>query len=150
MMLPHFRVAALGSVICGMIAGPDTMRAQSVAALSAIGFPIVFGSSILLSDPRSRGGATRGGERDAAAALRMVGAWKVAAVTANGGLAVITLMDGGGTLRADFRVPARVVRTARLRVGDSLRTVAAESGIVLHRDGDIVAFVARDERRHAA
>ncbi|QQS11044.1 MAG: hypothetical protein IPK81_15725 [Rhodospirillales bacterium] len=151
MVLPHFRVAAFGSVICGMIAGPDSMRAQSVAALSAIGFPIVFGSAIDVSDLRSRrGGAVRGAGRDAAATLSMVGAWSVSAVSADGAAAVISLVDGGGTLRADVRLPARVVRTAKLRIGDSLRTVAAESGIVLHKNGDVVAFVARDEFGRAA
>src|SRR5262245_6607499 len=103
MALPYFRVAAVGVVVSGILAGPAPARAQSLAALSAVGFPIVGGSAVELSALRAPAStAALTPAPDTAAALSEVGTWWTAGVVVTGTVATLVLRDAHGTTQASL------------------------------------------------
>src|SRR5262245_44864599 len=134
MVLPCLRVAAVGVVVSGILAGPAPARAQSVAALSAVGFPIVGGSTVEMSSLRAASGtAVRGTSDDTATALGQVGQWSTAGVVVTGSVATVVLRNAGGDMQASLVVPARAIAAVGLRAGDDVQTTATEAGTILHK-----------------
>lgn len=150
MVLPYVRLAALGAVVSGFLAGPAPARAQSVSALSAAGFPIISGTAVELSVlGRGQGSSGAGGSiGDVSAALSAASPWLAAGVVVVGGVATLVLRDASRGLQASLVVPARAVSAVSLRAGDTVRTTATEAGTILHKDGRVLAFVAADAQRH--
>ena len=148
MVIPCFRVAAVGVVVSGVLAGPAPARAQSVAALSAVGFPIIGGTAVELSNLRAAGASAPAATSDTATALSQVGQWSTAGVVVTGTVATLVLRDATGAIQASLVVPARAVSAAGLRAGDNVRTTATEAGTILHKDDRVLAFVAGDGQHH--
>ncbi|HEX2890985.1 hypothetical protein [Vineibacter terrae] len=149
MVLPYFRLAALGVVVSGILSVPAPARERSVAALSAVGFPIVGGSTVEMSRVRPAGAtAAPASVHDAATALSRAGKWSTAGVVVTGAVATLVLRDASGAMQASLIVPARAITASGLRAGDAVRTTATEAGTILHRDGRVLAFVAADDQDH--
>lgn len=148
MVLPYFRLAALGVVVSGILSVPAPARERTVAALSAVGFPIVGGSTVEMSRLRPVGAAAPASVHDAATALSRAGKWSTAGVVVTGAVATLVLRDTSGAMQASLIVPARAVTASGLRAGDAVRTTATEAGTILHRDGRVLAFVAADDQDH--
>ena len=148
MVLPYFRLAALGAVVSGILTGPPPAQAQSVAALSAVGFPIIGGSAVELSPLRSASRAMDLSLQDTATALSQAGTWSAAGVVITGAMATLVLRDAGGAVQASFAVPAKAVAAVSLRAGDAVGATATEAGTILHKDGRVLAFVTSDDQGH--
>ncbi|WP_178133489.1 hypothetical protein [Vineibacter terrae] len=151
MVLPYFRLAALGVVVSGILSVPAPARERTVAALSAVGFPIVGGSTVEMSHVRPAGAAAAPASasvHDAATALSRAGKWSTAGVVVTGAVATLVLRDASGAMQASLIVPARAITASGLRAGDAVRTTATEAGTILHRDGRVLAFVAADDQDH--
>jgi len=148
MVLPYVKVAALGAVVSGILAGPAPAQAQSVAALSAVGFPIIGGSAVELAALRSASAAATASAGDTAATLSRAGTWSAAGVVITGAVATLVLRDGSGAVQASFVVPARAVAAVGLRAGDAVGSTATEAGTILHKGGRVLAFITGDNQRH--
>lgn len=140
MLILGFRIATVGAVISGVLAGPAPAKAQGVTALSAVGFPILAAKTVEICSRRP--------QSDPAATLSAVGLWRVAGVVLTGGSATLVLRDGDGGTQACLVVPARAVTGARLRAGDSVQATASEAGAILHKDERVLAFVAGEDQAH--
>ncbi|HJQ57304.1 MAG TPA: hypothetical protein VJ890_10380 [Vineibacter sp.] len=120
-----------------------------MAALSAVGFPIIAGSAIELSTLRpTSGAASQAAVRDATTALSQAALWSTTAILVSGVMTTLVLRDASGAVRATFTVPARAVSAVGLRRGDSIRTTATEAGVILHKDDRVLAFVAKNDQQH--
>ncbi len=140
MLITGFRMAAVGAVISGVLAGPPPARAQGVTALSAVGFPILAAEAVEIRSRQPQG--------DPAATLSAVGLWRVAGVVLTGRSATLVLRDAVGATQACLVVPARAVAGTGLRAGDAVQATASEAGAILHKDERVLAFVAGEDQAH--
>jgi hypothetical protein len=148
MVLPYVRLAALGAVVSGFLAGPEPARAQSVAALSQAGFPIVSGTAVELSALGQGSGTAAREPGDIAVALSAASPWVAAGVVVVGSTATLVLRDASRGMQASLAVPAQAVRAVGLRAGDAVDTTATDAGTILHKDGRVLAFIAAESQQH--